>query len=177
VIEQEYVVLLRHHNNSITLDHSYFSGESNGKIDGLTQQLDVANKRIDLLEKENAILKEQLAIYETPKDSHNQSIPPSKDSLAAQAEKSKKLLATRSLREKSGKSNGGQMGHKGTTLVMVGEPESIIEHAPYFCTLSRNDLLAVQGSVIEIQEVFDVPMPVQFPIGPIHCQTIWRFMK
>ena len=64
----------------------------NGKMDGLTNQLDIANKRLYYLEKENAHLKERLCVYETPKDSHNSSIPPSKEPLAAQAKKSNKLL-------------------------------------------------------------------------------------
>ena len=106
----------------------------NGKIDELTHQLNAANKRIDFLERENAWLKARLAIYETPKDSHNSSIPPSKDSIAAQTEKAKKLQATRSLREKTNKKNGGQMGHKGSTLKMVSEPADIIEHSLSFCT-------------------------------------------
>jgi len=139
----------------------------NGKIDGLSKQLESAQEEIVVLKKENGVLKDRLAVYETPKDSHNSSIPPSKDSLAAQAEKSKKLLATRSLREKSGKSNGGQTGHKGTTLEMASEPDSIIEHKPYFCTRCGNDLSAIQGSVVEIRQVFDVPMPI-LPIVTEH---------
>jgi len=51
----------------------------NGKIDGLTKQLDCAREEIIVLKKENIVLKERLAVYETPKDSHNSSIPPSKD--------------------------------------------------------------------------------------------------
>lgn len=133
----------------------------NGKIDGLTTQLDCAREEIIVLKKENAVLKERLAVYENPKDSHNSSIPPSKDSLAAQAEKSKKLLATRSLREKSGKPNGGQIGHKGHTLEMASEPDSIVEHQPYFCTRCGNDLSAVQGTVVEVRQVVDVPMPIR----------------
>jgi transposase/regulator of replication initiation timing len=139
----------------------------NGKIDGLSKQLVSAQEEIFVLKKENGVLKDRLAVYETPKDSHNSSIPPSKDSLAAQAEKSKKLLATRSLRDKSGKSNGGQIGHKGTTLEMASEPDSIIEHKPYFCTHCGNDLSAIQGSVVEIRQVFDVPMPI-LPIVTEH---------
>lgn len=133
----------------------------NGKIDGLTKQLDCAREEIIVLKKENIVLKERLAVYETPKDSHNSSIPPSKDSIAAQAEKSKKLLATRSLREKSGKANGGQIGHKGNTLEMVSEPDSIVEHQPYFCTRCGNDLSTVEGWVVEIRQVVDIPMPVR----------------
>ena len=139
----------------------------NGKIDGLSKQLVSAQEEIFVLKKENGVLKDRLAVYKTPKDSHNSSIPPSKDSLAAQAEKSKKLLATRSLRDKSGKSNGGQIGHKGTTLEMASEPDSIIEHKPYFCTHCGNDLSAIQGSVVEIRQVFDVPMPI-LPIVTEH---------
>ncbi len=126
----------------------------NGKIDGLTKQLDVAHKEI-------VVLKERLAVYETPKDSHNSSVPPSKDSLAAQSEKSKKLLATRSLRENSGKSNGGQNGHKGTTLKMVNEPDTIVEHQPYYCTRCGNDLSSIAGEVVELRQVFDIPIPVR----------------
>lgn len=139
----------------------------NGKIDGLSKQLESAQEEIVVLKKENGVLKDRLAVYETPKDSHNSSIPPSKDSLAAQADKSKKLLATRSLRDKSGKSNGGQTGHKGTTLEMASEPDSIIEHKPYFCTRCGNDLSAIQGSVVEKRQVFDVPMPI-LPIVTEH---------
>ena len=133
----------------------------NGKIDGLTNQLKSAHEEIVVLKKENSVLKERLAVYETPKDSHNSSIPPSKDSLAAQGEKSKKLLATRSLREKSGKPNGGQIGHKGYTLEMASEPDSIVEHQPFFCTRCGSDLSAIEGEVVEIRQVFDIPIPVR----------------
>ena len=133
----------------------------NGKIDGLTKQLNSAHQEIVVLKKENSVLKERLAIYETPKDSHNSSIPPSKDSLAAQGEKSKKLLATRSLREKSGKPSGGQIGHKGHTLEMANEPDSVVEHQPYFCTRCGNELSDVEGEVVEIRQVFDIPIPVR----------------
>jgi transposase len=139
----------------------------NGKIDDLTNQLYIANKRIDFLEKENASLKAQLAVSETPKDSHNSSIPPSKDTLAVQAKNANKLLLTRSLREKSGKTSGGQVGHKGATLEMASEPDTIISHAPCFCTRCGNDLSAVEGSVVEIRQVLDVPMPIR-PIVTEH---------
>jgi transposase len=133
----------------------------NGKIDGLTKQLDIVTKENVKLKERIVYLEERLAVYETPKDSHNSSIPPSKDSLAAQGEKSKKLLATRSLREKSGKPSGGQIGHKGITLEMASEPDSIIEHQPHFCTRCGNDLSSIEGTVVEIRQVFDVPMPIR----------------
>lgn len=153
--------------NEQVLDIALVLKSINGKIDGLSKQLESAQEEIVVLKKENGVLKDRLAVYETPKDSHNSSIPPSKDSLLAQAQKSKKLLTTRSLRENSGKSNGGQIGHKGSTLEMAREPDSIIEHKPYFCTRCGNDLSRVQGSVVEIRQVFDVPMPIR-PIVTEH---------
>ncbi len=133
----------------------------NGKIDGLTTQLDIVTKENVKLKQRIVYLEDRLATYETPKDSHNSSIPPSKDSLAAQANKSNKLLATRSLREKSGKSSGGQIGHKGTTIEMASEPDSIVEHQPYFCTHCGNDLSAISGSIVEVRQVVDIPVPVR----------------
>ncbi len=132
----------------------------NGKIDGLTKQLDLVTKENITLKKEIVVLKERLAVYETPKDSHNSSVPPSKDTLAAQAKKAKKLLITQSLRVKSGRLSGGQLGHKGHTLKMESNPDSIIEHQPYFCTHCGNDLSEVEGSVTETRQVVDVRMPV-----------------
>ncbi|MCE5331697.1 MAG: IS66 family transposase [Bacteroidales bacterium] len=140
-----------------------------GKIDGLTQQLEAVTKENVKLKERIVYLEDCLAVYETPKNSNNSSIPPSKDSLAAQGQKSKQLLATRSLREKSGKPSGGQVGHKGTTLEMTSEPDSIIEHQPYFCTRCGNDLSSIEGTVVEIRQVFDVPMPIR-PIVIEHHQ-------
>lgn len=55
----------------------------NGKIDGLTKQLDSAHEEIIVLKKENSALKVRLAVYETPKDSHNSIIPSTKESIKA----------------------------------------------------------------------------------------------
>ncbi len=98
------------------LDIRFVLEAINGKIDSLTYQLDLVTKENVKLKERVVYLEERLAVNETPKDSHNSSIPPSKDSLVAQGEKSKKLLMTRSLREKSIISSGGQAGHKGSTL-------------------------------------------------------------
>jgi transposase len=64
------------------------------------------------------------------------------------------------LRVKSGRLSGGQLEHKGHTLKMESNPDSIIEHQPYFCTHCGNDLSLVEGSVIETRQVVDVHMPV-----------------
>ncbi len=88
-------------------------------------------------------------------------LPSSKESLAAQAKKSNKLLITRSLREKSGKLSVGQLGHKGTTLEMVSDPDSIIEHQSDYCTRCGESLSQVVGSVSEVRQLFDIPAAIR----------------
>jgi hypothetical protein len=56
------------------------------------------------------------------KDSTNSSVPPTKQSIAAQA-----ALRTRSLREPSGRKSGGQPGHAGHELAKTDSP-AITEH-------------------------------------------------
>ena len=139
----------------------------NGKIDGLTKQLDIVTKENVELKKENRDLKARLEVYETPKDSHNSSIPSSKESLTAQANKSNKLIITRSLREKSGKPSGGQLGHTGSTLEMVSNPDSVIDYQSDYCPRCGNTLSGVLGSVSEVRQLFDIPAPVR-PIVTEH---------
>lgn len=131
------------------------------KVNELAKQLDVVTKENVGLKKEIGILKARLEVYETPKDSHNSSIPPSKESLAAQATKSNKLLITRSLREKSGKPSGGQLGHKGSTLEMVSNPDSVIEHQSDYCPRCGSNLSQVVGSVSEVRQLFDIPAAIR----------------
>lgn len=59
------------------------------------------------LVKENAALKARIDELEHPKNSTNSSVPPSKDENRAKK--------NQSLRKKSGKKTGGQLGHKGHT--------------------------------------------------------------
>ena len=59
------------------------------------------------------------------KDSHNSGKPPSSDGLAHK---------TRSLRTKSGKKPGGQIGHRGETLRLVAVPDELVEHRPAVCS-------------------------------------------
>src|SRR5215813_4580855 len=59
------------------------------------------------------------------KDSHNSSKPPSSDGLARK---------TKSLRRRSGKKPGGQLGHRGETLRLVAVPDAVVEHRPAVCS-------------------------------------------
>ena len=84
--------------------------------------------------KENVELKRRLQIYETtedlssprqPKDSHNSSVPPSRDII--------RRTKIKNSRMKSGKKPGGQRGHKGTTLRISKTPDTIIKHRADKC--------------------------------------------
>lgn len=89
-----------------------------------------------------------------PKDSHNSSIPPSQESIAA-----KELRRTRSLRKKSGKKSGGQPGHKGCTLEWASEPDTIIEHTPCYCQHCGKSLEDIPVTRSRSGQVFDVVLP------------------
>jgi transposase len=93
-------------------------------------------EEIAVLRAENAALREQNASLlervqdleaRLAKDSHNSSKPPSSDGLAHKTQ-------TRSLRRKSGKRPGGQLGHRGQTLHLVATPDAVVEHRPAVCT-------------------------------------------
>jgi cell division protein FtsB len=59
-------------------------------------------------------LKTRLDKFEKPKkDSHNSSVPPSKEDISSSEERRQR---TKSLRKPSDKKSGGQPGHKGITL-------------------------------------------------------------
>ena len=133
----------------------------NARIDDLTKQLDTAFAKIITLEKENAILRERLAVYENPKNSSNSSIPPSKDTLKVQSEKANKLLMTRSLREKSIRPTGGQPGHEGKTMELFADPDAIEIHQVHYCTICGNDLSQIEETVIRTRQSVDIQLPVR----------------
>ena len=81
------------------------------QIKDLTEKLATLTSTITKLEERIKELTEQKA-----KDSHNSSKPPSTDGLKKK---------TKSLRKKSNRKTGGQLGHKGTNLLMVSDPEHI----------------------------------------------------
>ena len=105
--------------------------------------------RVLELEKENAQLRERLAKYENPKNSHNSSIPPSKD-----GNRPKK---NQSLRRSTGKKPGGQLGRKGHTLEMTSVPDRIIDLVPQYCNncgLSLEKVIAVGHRT---RQIVDIP--------------------
>jgi transposase len=111
--------------------------------------------KIAQLEKENAKLRHRISELERRLglDSSNSSKPPSSDGL-------RKKPAPQSLREVSGKSSGGQLGHKGETLALKENPDHIEQHYPETCTCGA-DLSAIPAEPHpEKRQVFDIPQPV-----------------
>lgn len=83
--------------------------------------------------------------------SQNSSKPPSSDGL--------RKPSPQSLREKSMKRSGGQMGHKGGTLKQVTQADQIIRHALTRCPQCTAEL--EHSAVIGLcrRQVFDIPEP------------------
>ena len=95
------------------------------------------------LRAENADLKRRLGL-----DSSTSSKPPSSDGL-------RKKPASR--REPSGKTSGGQVGHKGDTLKRVADPDRIVVHEARACRHCGAGLRPSMAQDTETRQVFDLP--------------------
>ena len=114
------------------------------------QQLDVALALNAVLQARVEELEGRLA-----KDSHNSSKPPSSDGLARK---------TKSLRRRSGKKLGGQIGHRGETLRLVAAPDEVVEHRPAICVGCQTALPEEAPVVLrERRQVHELP-PVRLHI-------------
>jgi transposase len=83
------------------------------------------------------------------KDSHNSAKPPSSDGLRRK---------TKSLRQKSGKKPGGQLGHPGETLRLQATPNVVVEHRPTRCIHCQAPLDAAAPVLVrERRQVHDLP--------------------
>lgn len=80
-------------------------------------------------------------------NSRNSGKPPSSDGYGKKP---------KSLRGKSGKSQGGQKGHPGTTLKLVSEPDAVVVYAVETCGGCGESLVGTPGEV-ERRQVFDLP--------------------
>ncbi len=131
----------------------------------LRQALDTALAQNALLLQRVQELEARLA-----KDSHNSGKPPSSDGLARK---------TRSLRTKSGKKPGGQLGHRGETLRLVHLPDEVVEHRPVVCAGCQVPLEGAPVVVRERRQVHDLP-PLRLVIREHqalhvacpHCHTV-----
>lgn len=88
------------------------------------------------------------------KDSHNSSLPPSSDPPS--------VRRTRSLRQRTGKSVGGQPGHRGATRLPEPCPDEVLAHAPQECHACGAALAAAPTTKTERRQFLEVP-----PIRPL----------
>jgi transposase len=117
-------------------------------------------ERFEALERENASLRRDKAallaeVAELRRrldlDSSNSSKPPSSDGLK------KKPRIPGSLRGRSGKSSGGQKGHKGGALRQAAVPDRIERHGANVCRRCCAGLSPSMQTGVEKRQVFDLP--------------------
>ena len=123
-----------------------------GDLDGVRGENAALRDEGASLRRENAELRERIAELERRlnKNSSNSSKPPSSDGL-------KKPPRTKSLRGKSGKKSGGQVGHKGRTLRQVAD--RIEPHAADCCRHCHAGLTPAMVTNVAKRQVFDLPEP------------------
>src|SRR5215813_10834774 len=101
------------------------------------------------------------------KDSHNSSKPPSTDGLARKP---------KNLRPRSGKPSGGQVGHRGSPLRLVAQPDAVVLHRPATCGTCQAALPPTARAWVERRQVHELPGPLRLvvtehPIAPMRCSA------
>ena len=109
-------------------------------VKGLNKQLREA--------REQTRLAREAHLATVMKNSQNSSLPPSRDL----------RKRTKSLREKSGRRPGGQMGHRGATREVVQEPAHLVIHSPQSCSLCGLSLSGAEAEASERRQVHDLPL-------------------
>ena len=127
--------------------------EQRMEISRLNYRLGSKDCEILKLKRELKTVQDKLLQYEKPtKDSHNSSIPPTKEPIGSNA-----LRRTVSLRKKSGLKSGGQPGHPGCTLEQTPNPDHVVDHVPQFCNQCGRSLSAVASKYMGARQVTDLP--------------------
>lgn len=123
-------------------------------------------------------LKEALRIAKLPKNSSNSSLAPSSDLYKPKRNKNY------SLRQKSTRKPGGQVGHPGTTLEFSPDPaHQIIAHMMESCAACGKSLADIKGDNAQTHQVIDIAIPKKVIINHTtitkycscgHCNQ-WEF--
>ena len=124
-------------------------------IDELRTEIAGLRTHMAIVLAENAALKREVADLRRrlDRDSSNSSKPPSSDGPA------KKPRIAGSLRGVSGKTSGGQRGHRGDTLRPVVKPDTIACHAATRCGHCQAGLTPAMATRMEKRQVFEMPEP------------------
>lgn len=113
------------------------------ELERIFKSLDTALKEIEALKVMNLELEQRLS-----KTSKNSSNPPSSDGYRKEVKNN---------RVKSGKKQGAQKGHKGTTLKMVKTPDKIASHRVRGICECGHDLSYLPNIKTYKRQVFDLP--------------------
>ncbi len=117
--------------------------ESQHQIAKLQQVVQEQGQLIERLQQRIGELEGRLA-----KNSHTSSKPPSSDGLAKK---------TTSLRTRSGKKPGGQMGHQGSTRHLATSPDEIVRVHPPQCPHCQTALTTEAAIGCERRQVIEIP--------------------
>ena len=109
--------------------------------DLLRRYFDELRQELDRLTQENAELRARLN-----QNSNNSSMPPS----------SERFVKQRSLREKTGRKQGGQPGHKGRTLRLAETPDIVTLHKTCTCSYCGSSLDSNTTAKYKARQVIDV---------------------
>ena len=134
-----------------------------------TLEISLLKQIIAQFEAENAALKIQVAQLiakvaqlekvisdgQVKKNSKNSSLPPSKEI----------VKPNQSLRTKSNRKRGGQMGHKGHSLKMSDTPDKIVFLEPHYCNECGADIEHLPSQLDSRRQVIEIP-----PINPIYIE-------
>ncbi len=96
-------------------------------------------------------LQEQIHLLKNGRNSNTSSTPPSQDIGRSNR---------KSLREKSSRKNGGQQGHKGSTLQIKEKPDEIIEHRPSYCEQCGEGLNPEEAKIVSRKQEVELPLIV-----------------
>jgi transposase len=115
-------------------------------------QLREENRLLRLRIQELEVLLKE-ALDKLSKNSQNSSKPPSSDG----------LRKTQSLRTASGRKPGGQMGHRGSTLLMKDVADEVVLHSPYRCAHCLGVLDDTPSDGYQRRQVYELP-PLQLKV-------------
>jgi len=125
-------------------------------LEQIEQLKQIIVKQGGIIEQQNIIMiKQNEKIEELEKrlnkNSSNSSKPPSTDSFKKKSHKNNS-------REKTDKTTGGQIGHKGRTLIASEKPEVIIDLTIESCEACNQDLRKIEAFDTERRQVHDIPL-------------------